>query len=94
MYLNGLTVKMPFEGKTCRKLANGQDIDYSKKKKKKKKKTPVASSAFILEIFSIIFKHVCWYKQQISGERLQDHWSSGFHILLQNNSADCKGFLF
>ena len=25
---------------------------------------------------TIIFKHVCWYMQQISGERLQDHWSS------------------
>ena len=24
----------------------------------------------------IIFKHVYWYMQQISGERLQDHWSS------------------
>ena len=27
---------------------------------------------------TIIFKHVYWYMQQISGERLQDHWSSGF----------------
>ena len=25
----------------------------------------------------MIFKHVYWYMQQISGERLQDHWSSG-----------------
>ena len=26
----------------------------------------------------IIFKHVYWYMQQTSGERLQDHWSSVF----------------
>ena len=24
-------------------------------------------------------QHVYWYMQQISGERLQDHWSSGSH---------------
>ena len=30
---------------------------------------------------TIIFKHVYWYMQQISGERLQDHWSSGFFFL-------------
>ena len=26
---------------------------------------------------TIIFKYVYWYMKQISGERLQDHWSSG-----------------
>ena len=39
---------------------------------------PRASSAPALELNTIIFKHVYWYMQQISGERLQDHWSSGF----------------
>ena len=63
------------KGKTCRILANGQDIDYPGKKN-----YPRALSAPILELFSIIFKHVYWYIQQISGERLQDHWSSGFFI--------------
>ena len=29
---------------------------------------------------TIIFKHVYWYMQLISGERLQDHWSSGYII--------------
>ena len=29
---------------------------------------------------AIIFKHVYWYMQRISGERLQDHWSSGCNI--------------
>ena len=45
---------------------------------KKENKSPRASSAPALELNSIIvFKHVYWYMQQISCERLQDHWSSG-----------------
>ena len=44
----------------------------------KKENGPRASSAPLLGLFSIIFKRVYWYMQQISGERLQDHWSSGF----------------
>ena len=43
-----------------------------------KKNVPRASSAPLLGLFSIIFKHVYWYIQQISGERLKDHCSSGF----------------
>ena len=27
---------------------------------------------------SILVKQVYWYISQVSGERLQDHWSSGF----------------
>ena len=38
---------------------------------------PRASSAPTLGLNTIIFKHVYWYMQQISGKRLQDHWSSG-----------------
>ena len=38
---------------------------------------PRASSAPALETNTMILKHVYWYIQQISGERLQDHWSSG-----------------
>ena len=38
---------------------------------------PRASSAPALGLNTIIFKRVYWYMQQISGERLQDHWSSG-----------------
>ena len=39
---------------------------------KKKKNGPRASSAPILGLFSVIFKHVYWpYIQQISGERLK-----------------------
>ena len=33
-------------------------------------------AAPILGLFSMIFKYVYWYIQQISGERLLDHWSS------------------
>ena len=52
-------------GKTSRKLANGQNIDYFEKKN-----GPRASSAPALGLNTIIFKHVYWYMQQISGERL------------------------
>ena len=48
----------------------------------KKENAPRASSAPALELNTIIFKHVYGYMQQISGERLQDHWSSGFIIYL------------
>ena len=40
-----------------------------------------ASSAPALGLNTIIFKHVYWYVQQISGERLQDHWSSCIDIV-------------
>ena len=43
----------------------------------KKENCPRASSAPALGLNTILFKHVYWYMQQISGERLQDHWSSG-----------------
>ena len=38
-----------------------------------------ASSAPALGLNTIIFKYVYWYMKQISGERLQDHWSSGYN---------------
>ena len=46
----------------------------------KKEIGPKASSAPALGLNTIIFKYVYWYMymKQISGERLQDHWSSGF----------------
>ena len=33
-----------------------------------------------LGLNTIIFKYVYWYMKQISGERLQDHWSSGLDL--------------
>ena len=71
----GKLLKCHLKGKASRKLANGQNIDYSEKKKREEN-GPRASSAPALGLNTIIFKHVYWYMQQISGERLQDHWSS------------------
>ena len=74
MYLNGgKLLKCHLKGKASRKLANGQNIDYSENKEEN---GPRASSAPTLGLNTIIFKHVYWYIKQISGERLQDHWSS------------------
>ena len=47
----------------------------------KKENGQRASSAPALWLNTIIFKYVYWYMKQISGERLQDHWSSGLIIL-------------
>ena len=67
--------KMSFEGKSQ------QEIGKWTVKILKKENGPRASSAPALELNIIIFKHVYWYMQQISGERLQDYWSSGYDIL-------------
>ena len=77
----GKLLKCHLKGKASRKLANGQNIDYSEKKEEN---GPTwASSAPALGLNTIIFKHVYWwYMQQISGERLQDHWSSCYSDLL------------
>ena len=50
----------------------------------KKENGPRASSAPALGLNTIIFKYVYWHMKQISGERLQDHWSSGFRVLEQS----------
>ena len=70
----GKLLKCHLKGKASRKLANGQNIDYSEKKREEN--GPRVSSAPALGLNTIIFKHVYWYMQQISGECLQDHWSS------------------
>ena len=46
----------------------------------KKENGPRASSAPALVLNTIIFKYVYLYMKQISGERLQDHWSSGLKL--------------
>ena len=68
----GKLLKCHLKEKANRKLANGQNIEDSEKRKR-----PKGLSAPALELNTIIFKHVYWYMQLISGERLQDHWSSG-----------------
>ena len=63
-----LLLECYLKGKISRKMAN---------KKMKKENGPRASSVPALGLNTIIFKYVYWYMKQISGERLQDHWSSG-----------------
>ena len=75
-YFNSFPNSDAWKKKANRKLANGQIIEDSEKEN-----GPRASSAPALELNTIIFKHVYWYMQLISGERLQDHWSSG-HLCL------------
>ena len=58
----------------------------------KKENLPRASSAPALGLNTIIFKHVYWYMQQISGERLQDHWSSGIFRDLGRRVIYFQGF--
>ena len=59
-----------------------------------RKNGPRASSAPLLGLYSIIIKHGYWYIQQSSGERLQDHWSSGCTIILrlEPSSKHCFNF--
>ena len=52
----------------------------------KKENGPRASSAPALGLNTIISKYVYWYMKQISGERLQDHWSSGYSV--QSSTID------
>ena len=56
----------------------------------RKENGPRASSALTLGLNTIILKHVYWYTymQQISGERLQDHWSSGLAQLSQRLTGE------
>ena len=36
---------------------------------------------------TILVKQVYWYISRVSGERLQDHWSSGFNLYLQEEDT-------
>ena len=66
----GKLLKCHLKGKASR------NIDYSEKRK-----WPKGVIFPCTGVNTILFKHVYWYMQQISGERLQDHWSSGFMLL-------------
>ena len=73
----GKLLKCHLKGKAFRNLTNGQNIDYSEKRKWPK--------GFICPCTGVKYNNsqTCyWYMQQISGERLQDHWSSGFMMRL------------
>ena len=66
-------LKCHLKGKTCSKLANGLNL-YDVKKKL----TPEVA----LTLLPLGYIHVYYHSSQtsllVSGERLQDHWSSGF----------------
>ena len=57
----------------------------------KKENGQRASSAPALWLNTIIFKYVYWYMKQISGERLQDHWSSGYMSRHMEKPTICIG---
>ena len=61
----------------------------------KKENRSRASSALTLGLNTIILKHVYWYTymQQISGERLQDHWSSGWLIPMIKFAATSRMYM-
>ena len=67
----GKLLKCLLKGKASRKSANGQNIDYSEKKK--------MAQVLHLPLHWVKYHNIqtCLFMQQISGERLQDHWSSG-----------------
>ena len=66
-------LKCHLKGKASKKLANGQNIDYSEKRKQPK--------GFICPCTGVKYHNIqtCLLVYAAdSGERLQDHWSSGF----------------
>ena len=62
-------------GKTFSKLANGLNF-YDLKKKLTPGEDDLALFWVIYMYITIIVKQVYWNISQVSGERLQDHWSS------------------
>ena len=79
-------LKCHLKGKASKKLANGQNIDYSEKKKPPK--------GFICPCTGVKYHNIqtCLLVYAAdSGERLQDHWSSGSKlppkgpVILQSN---------
>ena len=65
-------LKCHLKGKASKKLANGQNIDYSEKRRRPK--------GFICPCTGVKYHNIqtCLLVYAAdSGERLQDHWSSG-----------------
>ena len=68
-------LKCHLKGKASKKLANGQNIDYSEKRKRPK--------GFICPCTGVKYHNIqtCLYVYAAdSGECLQDYWSSGLKI--------------
>ena len=65
------------KGKTCSKLANGLKFYDLKKKLTPGVAVPGPGVIYIYMYIIILVKQVNWYILQVSGERLQNHGSSG-----------------
>ena len=68
-------LKCHLKGKASKKLADGQNIDYSEKRKQ--------SKGFICPCTGVKYHNIqtCLLVYAAdSGERLQDHWSSGNYL--------------
>ena len=68
-------LKCHLKGKASKKLANGQNVDYSEKRKRPK--------GFICPCTGVKYHNIqiCLLVYAAdSGERLQDHWSSGSYF--------------
>ena len=77
-------LKCHLKGKASKKLANGQNIDYSEKRKRPK--------GFICPCTGVKYHNIqtCLLVYAAdSGERLQDHWSSGSVMLGQSFRFPC-----
>ena len=74
-------LKCHLKGKASKKLANGQNIDYSEKRKRPK--------GFICPCTRVKYHNIqtCLLVYAAdSGERLQDHWSSVFFFRWLNEA--------
>ena len=74
-------LKCHLKGKASKKLANGQNIDYFEKRKRPK--------GFICPFTGVKYHNIqtCLLVYAAdSGERLQDHWSSGSYFLYITDS--------
>ena len=74
----GKLLKCHLKGKTCSKLANGLKF-YVFKKKLTSGIALTRCPEVIYMYITILVKQVYWYISWVSGERLQDHWSSGIN---------------
>ena len=76
MHLNGELLKSHLKGKTCSKLATG--LKFYDLKKKLTSGVALTRPWGYIHVYYHSRQTVFWYISQVSGERLQDHWSSCF----------------
>ena len=79
----GKLLKCHLKGKASKKLANGQNIDYSEERKRPK--------GFICPCTGVKYHNIQTYLLVYaadSGERLQDHWSSGSYMYSQKECIE------